>query len=324
MDMATYRHAGHKKNIAANDFDGWPEERRNRMKLHLQCPVCRAPAHFRRRSRDGKDPCFVARHESGCPMASSSHYIAAAAAAVIEEVEQIVKDTSILEVDMGLPDRRSRPAGLPTRIAGEIETGEGRVRRQHTKKSTKPEKPSCVGGERLLLYLVCSPDFRQTDIKIRIPGMRNEFTASRLFRSFSDMAAPAEGTEGKWRGFWGRLTGSGADMEYLNTGGSDAARIIVVERIRNAVYGQWKITRRNVAGAYCLAFGKPKWSEDEGYAYIEVFSKDRIVLCPGKTSDITDKLDDVYAGADTLSSPDPGLQALQAHSLDILRKDDWT
>ena len=323
MDMATYRHAGHKKSIVANDYDGWPEERRNSMKLHLQCPVCRAPAHFRRRSRDGKDPCFVARHESGCPMASSSHYIAAVAAATIKEVEQIIKDASILEVDMSLTDRRSRPTGLPTRIAGEIETGEGRVRRQHTKKSARPEKPSCVGGERLLRYLVCSADFRQTDIKIRIPGMRNEFTASRLFRSFSDIEAPAEGTEGKWYGFWGRLTGSDADMECLNTGDSDAARIIVDEKIRNSVYGKWKMTRRNVTGAYCLVFGKPEFSQ-RGHAYIKVLSADRIVLCPGKVSDITDKLDDVYAGADTLSSPDPGLQTLQAYSLDILRKDDWT
>lgn len=323
MDMATYRHAGHKKDIVANDYDGWPEERRNRMKLHLECPVCRAPAHFRRRSRDGRDPCFVARHESGCPMTSSSHYIASVAAATIEEVEQIVKDTSILEVDMSLPNRRLRPAGLPIRIAGEIETGEGRVRRQHTKKSTKPEKPSYVGGERLLRYLVCSADFRQTDIKIRIPGMRNEFTASRLFRSFSDMAASAGGTEGKWHGFWGRLTGSDIDMECLNTGDSDAACIIVDEKIRNAVYGRWKMTRRNVTGAYCLVFGKAKLSQ-RGHAYIKVFSEDCIVLCPGKLSDITEKLDDVYAGVGTLSSPDPGLQTLQAYSLDVLRKNDWT
>ncbi len=323
MDMAIYRHAGRTESIVANDFDGWSEERRNSRHPYLQCPACSAPARFRRKSRDGKDPCFFARHESGCPMASSSHYIASVAAATIEEVEQIVKDTSILEVDMSLPDRRSRPAGLSTRIAGEIETGEGRVRRQHTKKSTKPEKSSCVGGERLLRYLVCSADFRQMDIKIRIPGMRNEFTASRLFRSFSDMAASADGTEGKWHGFWGRLTGSDADMACLNTGDSDAACIIVDEKIRHAVYGRWKMTRRNVTGAYCLVFGKPKLSQ-RGHAYIKVFSEDRIVFCPGNMSDITDKLDDVYAGADTFSSPDPGLQTLQAYSLDILRKDDWT
>ena len=104
MDIAIYCHAGDKKIIVANDYDGWPEERRDGMKPHLQCPACRAPVHFRRRSRDGKDPCFVAQHESGCPMASSPHYIAAVAATTIKEVEQIIKDTSILEVDMSLPD----------------------------------------------------------------------------------------------------------------------------------------------------------------------------------------------------------------------------
>ena len=323
MDTAIYRHAGRTENIVANDFDGWSEERRNSRRPYLRCPACSAPARFRRKSRDGKDPCFFARHEPDCPMASSSRYAAAVAAATIKEVEQIIKDTSILEVDMSLPDRRSRPAGHPTRIAGEIGTGEERVRRQHTKKSTKSRKPSQVGGERLLRYLVCSADFRDSHIKIKIPGMRNQFPASRLFRSFSDMTAPAAGAKGGWHGFWGRLTGSDADMECLNTGDSDAACVIVDKKIRNAVYGQWKITRRNVTGAYCLVFGKPELSE-RGHACINVSWEDCIVLYPGGISDMTNKLDDVYAGADTISSPDSGLQTLQAYSLDILRKDDWT
>ena len=323
MDMAIYSHAGHKENIVANDYNGWPEERRNGMKSHLQCPACRAPAYFRRKSRNGKAPCFVAQHESGCPMASSSHYIAAIAAATIKEVEQIVKDTSILEVDMSLPDQDSRSAGITTRIAAETETDEGRVHRRHTKKSTKPKKPSSVGGKRLLRYLVCSPDFRQTDTKIRIPGMRNEFSASRLFRAFPDMTVPARDTEGKWHGFWGRLTGSDTDMKCLNTGDGDAACILVDKKIRDAVYGQWKITRRNVVGAYCLVFGKPKRSQRNS-AYIEVYSKDRIVFWTGKETDVEGKLNEVYANAGTPSSLDPELQTLQAYSLTALRKDDWT
>ena len=324
MDIAIYCHAGDKKIIVANDYDGWPEERRNGMKPHLQCPACRAPVHFRRRSRDGKDPCFVAQHESGCPMASSPHYIAAVAATTIKEVEQIIKDTSILVVDLSLPDRDSRPTGIPTRIADDVQVdGEGRTSRRYTQESTRPKKPSRVGGERLLRYLVCSADFRQTDIKIRIPRMRNEFTASRLFRAFPDMAVPAEDTEGIWHGFWGRLTGSDADMECLNTGDGDAACILVDKKIRDAVYGQWKITPRNVVGAYCLVFGKPKRSQRHN-AYIEVDSKDRIVFWTGKETGVEGKLNKVYAGAGAPSSLDPGLQTLQAYSLDALRKDDWT
>ena len=65
MDIAIYCHAGRKEGIVANVFDGYPEERRNSMNPHLQCPACGAPAHFRRKSCDGKDPCFVAQHESG-------------------------------------------------------------------------------------------------------------------------------------------------------------------------------------------------------------------------------------------------------------------
>ena len=75
MDMAIYSHAGHKENIVSNDYNGWPEERRNGMKPHLQCPACRAPAYFRRKSRNGKAPCFVAHHESGCPKADSKDRI---------------------------------------------------------------------------------------------------------------------------------------------------------------------------------------------------------------------------------------------------------
>ena len=113
MDIAIYRHAGRTESIVANDFDGWSEERRNSRRPYLRCPACSAPARFRRKSRDGKDPCFFSRHESGCAMASSSRYAAAVVAATIKEVEQIIKDTSILEVDMSLPDRGSRPASRP-------------------------------------------------------------------------------------------------------------------------------------------------------------------------------------------------------------------
>ena len=67
--------------------------------------------------------------------------------------------------------------------------------------------------------------------------MRNELTASRLFRTFPDMAVPTGDMEGIWHGFWGRLTGSDADLECLNTGDGDAACILVDKKIRNAVYG---------------------------------------------------------------------------------------
>ena len=101
MDTAIYCHAGQKRNIVANAYDGWPEERRNSIKPHLRCPECDAPVHFRRKSRDGKEPCFVAKHESGCSMASSSHYFAAVAAATTKEVEQIISRSQTTNSGLG-------------------------------------------------------------------------------------------------------------------------------------------------------------------------------------------------------------------------------
>ena len=43
-----------------------------------------------------------------------------------------------------------------------------------------------------------------------------------------------------------------------------------------------------------------------------------------KETNVEGRLNEVYASAGTPSSLDPGLQELQAHSLDVLRKDDWT
>ena len=323
MEMATYRHAGHRKNVVANDYDGWPEERRNLVKLHLQCPACRAPVHFRRKSRDGRDPCFVARHEPGCPMASS-HHIAAVAAAAIREVEQIVKDTSVLAVDLSLSDRDSRPAGARSRIIDDAQVGsEGRASHRHTKKSSKPKKPSSVGGKQLLRYLVCSADFRQANIEIRMPGMNRGFTPSELFRPFSEITIPAGSREGGWHGFWGRLAGSDDNMKYLNTGAQDTACVIVDEDIRGQVYHRWKITRRNIEGAYCLVFGRPMLSRRNNI-YVKVSREDHIVFWLGKATDVEGKLNEVYTNAGAPSSLDPGLQMLQAYSLDRLRRDDWT
>ena len=69
--------------------------------------------------------------------------------------------------------------------------------------------------------------------------------------------------------------------------------------------------------------GKPKRSQRHD-ACIEVDSKERIVFWAGKETDVEGRLNDVYASAGTPSSLDPGLQALQAYSLDALRKNDWT
>ncbi len=323
MDMATYRRAGHKRNIVASRYDGWSEERRNSVKPHLQCPACRAPAHFRSGSRDGKDPCFFARHEDGCPIASS-HYSAAVVAAAIREVEQIVKDTSILAVDMSLPDRDSRPGGASNRIVDDAQVGsEGRASRRHTKKSGKPKKPSSVGGRQLLRYLVCSADFRQANIEIRMPEMNRGFTPSELFRPFSEITIPAGGREDGWHGFWGRFAGSDVNMEYLSTGAQDTTCIVVDEKIRDQIYRRWKITRRNIASTYCLVFGKPMLSRRNNIC-IKVSREDRIVFWHGKETDVEGKLNEVYANAGASSSLDPGLQTLQAYSLDGLRKDDWT
>ena len=324
MDIAIYCHAGRKEGIVANVFDGYPKERRNSMNPHLQCPACGAPAHFRRKSCDGKDPCFVARHESGCVMASSSKHIAAVATTMIREVEQIVKDISVLAVDLSLPDRDSRPAGIPTRIVDDPEGGgEGRASRRHTKKSARPKIPSRVGGKRLLRYLVCSADFRQANIKIRMPGMDCELTPSELFRPFSKITVPAESRKGECKGFWGRFAGSDDNMEYLRTSDQDTTCIIVGEDIRDQVYRRWKITRQNIAGAYCLVFGEPKISQRNNI-YIKVFREDKIVFWLGKETDVEGRLNEVYASAGTPSSLDPGLRTLQAYSLDALRKDDWT
>ena len=52
--------------------------------------------------------------------------------------------------------------------------------------------------------------------------------------------------------------------------------------------------------------------------------EDQIVFRLGEETDVEGRLNEVYASAGTPSSLDPGLQTLQAYSLDALRKDDWT
>lgn len=94
MDTAIYCYAGQKMYIVANVYDGLPEEQRDSIKRHLQCPECHAPVHFRRKSRDGKSPCFVATHKSGCRKVSSLHDFTVAASTT-KEAGQIIKDTSV-------------------------------------------------------------------------------------------------------------------------------------------------------------------------------------------------------------------------------------
>ena len=150
-----------------------------------------------------------------------------------------------------------------------------------------------------------------------------EFTPSGLFRPFSEITVPMGSREGRWKGFWGRLAGSDGNMEYLRISEQDTACIIVGEDVREQIYRRWKITRQNIPGAYCLVFGKPRLSSKNN-VYVKVCKEDQIVFWLGKVTGIEGKLNEVYASAGTPSSLDPGLQTLQAYSLDALRKDDWT
>ena len=322
MDRALYCHSGGTDIIVARDLAG-SEEKRNRMKSYLRCPTCLAPAYFRIGSRDGKDPCFFAKHKPDCTMASSSQRERLIAAVVIREVERITKNSSTLELNLNLSDRDPWPASTSVRTVNEIDDGETRVRRQYTKESTNPDRPSRVGGIQLLRYLVDSESFRRADIKIKLPGMDKEFTTSRLFRRFSEITTPVKSEKGRWYGFWGQLAGSDDNMKCLSTNGQGTAYIIIDERIREQIYRRWNITRQNITGAYCLVFGKPELSGRNNVC-VKVFREDRIVFWIRKEADVEGKLNEVYASAGAPSSLDPGLQTLQAYSLDALRKDDWT
>ena len=173
MDRALYCHSGRTDIIVAIDLAD-SEEKRNRMKPYLKCPKCLAPAYFRTGSRDGKRPCFFAKHKPDCTMAPSPQRERKTAAVVIREVERITQNSSILELDLNLPDRNPRPASTLVRAVDEIEDGGKRVRRQYSKESTNPERPSRVGGIQLLRNLVVSASFRRMDVKIRLPGMDRE------------------------------------------------------------------------------------------------------------------------------------------------------
>lgn len=278
MERAYCYHPDVDDDVVAEEFASLSDRKRELYRSFLSCPICGADAAFRRASRDGKNACFSARHEEGCAAASPAEgrYVAE----VVQEVAQILKDPTVIELDLDEPDHQLHPGKARSPLHKSAPNSKQRIGRHHIVPPTKPALPTSLGGQRLLRYLVYSTRFRTADVDIRLPGMNRSFKPERLFRRFTEVTIPEADTEGRWHGYWGLITSADKDGAWLNTGGTDTVSVLIPENLRTDVYNRWGITDGDcLAGAHGLVFAKPKRSRG-GKTYLKVRKANSIALWP--------------------------------------------
>lgn len=277
MDEAHCWLKDHEGPWVASAFAVAPGVQQEQLRRFLQCIGCKAPAAFRRASRHGHDPCFSAHHAPGCGYASQSQ--SARAIAFAHEVNRIETDVSVLKLDLTIQEPSPQPEAPPATVDASGD-GEQRVRRQHTGPASGVPRISKVGGQRLLHYLIHSPSFRQSPLKIDLGKELGVYEAAKLFRPFEDAVATGQAKRGIWHGYWGQLAYASADMVWLNPSNCDNLGITIEDGVRDDEYRRWGITdRESIAGSYALVFGIPRLRRD-GKVNLVVTLPGRILLWP--------------------------------------------
>ena len=244
---------------------------------YLECPnpKCAADAYYRRKSVDGKAACFGSRyHVQGCNEGRSSPQREREVKHALE-VDKIIADSSEVIFDFFAGD--SKPSGYSKtdRPSKPKSTGSGTTK-SHTG-AVATVRNTVLGMEIALNSLMRGSDLAQSDTIITIDE-KYPYKAKNLFVNFAD-AEPADNPkDARPKMFWGTISHSDADMEWLNPTDCDDVGI-PIKKHKDKVFNRFKITeRRDLEGAGFILFGKCFWNAQKTRKIIELWNADRIFI----------------------------------------------
>lgn len=250
MDVAFS--APDQRTYTAVEFSSLPAARLEELRTQLTCIECRNPAFFRKRTRDGRAPCFGGRpHRDNCPHATAGAG-AWGAQGPDDQDERINRgDRIVLDLRLEGGSLESAPGGDPA----QRRQGHGRIYGGN-------------GARQALMYrrlrtilrnLIRSEAFSQSSQIIEVTGLVTS-EASEFFVHFDDVN---QGHLGMFLGLWGTLSDARLSGEtiWLNTGGSRMPSIPVDASEEPTLLGLSRGEElEDLAGAYVLALGKVEQS----------------------------------------------------------------
>ncbi|MFA0894303.1 hypothetical protein [Vibrio cholerae] len=277
MIDAVCTYGGKRKTYNIFSFQKLSDSDIEKYRQYLECPnpKCAAEAYYRRKSIDGKAACFGSRyHIQGCNEGRSSPQREREVKHALE-VDRIIADSSEVIFDFCAADSKpseksntNRPSKL--KIAGS-ESAKSHSGAVATTRNT------VLGMEKALNSLLRGSDLAQSDTIIIIDE-KYLYKAKNLFVNFAD-AEPADNPkDARPKMFWGTISHSDADMEWLNPADCDDVGI-PIKLHKDKIFKRFKISeRRDLEGTGFILFGKCFWNAQKTRKIIELWNADRVFI----------------------------------------------
>ncbi|EKO3820320.1 hypothetical protein NTH40_001856 [Vibrio harveyi] len=277
MIDAVCTYDGKRKTYNIFNFQKLTNSEIEKYRQYLECPnpKCAAEAYYRRKSVDGKAACFGSRyHVQGCNEGRSSPQREREVKHALE-VDKIIADSSEVIFDFFTADSKPSGESNADRPSKPKPTGSGNTK-SHTG-TVATVRNSVLGMEKALNSLMRGSDLAQSDTIITIDE-KYPYKAKNLFVNFAN-AEPADNPkDARPKMFWGTISHSDADMEWLNP--ADCGDVgIPIKRHKDKIFKRFQITeRRDLEGAGFILFGKCFWNAQKTRKIIELWNADRIFI----------------------------------------------
>ncbi|SDJ21249.1 hypothetical protein SAMN04488540_1062 [Ferrimonas sediminum] len=242
---------------------------------HLQCPNpdCTGKAYYRRASIDGKAACFGSRyHIAGCDEGRSSEQ-GSRELQQAQEVRQLLLAGEEVRFDFSPVAVKGRSEPVTPLAATKADTRPG----SSPDKVNKSAKPASIGMDKALASLMRGSGLDTSETVIQLDGRFN-FKAKNLFVNFADAEPQASAADVKPKMFWGTISHTDADLEWLNPSDCDDVGIPIA-RYKKAILARFGITdRRDLEGAGLILYGKCFWNRSKTRKIIELWDAERIFI----------------------------------------------
>lgn len=277
MIDAVCTYGGKRKTYNIFNFQKLSNSDIEKYRQHLECPnaKCAAEAYYRKKSVDGKAACFGSRyHIERCNEGRSSPQLEREAKHALE-VDKIIADSSEVIFDFfaaGSGQSRESKSVHQSKFKPSC----SRSTKSHTG-SSATVRNSVLGMEKALNSLLRGSDLAQSDTIITV-SEKYRYKAKNLFVNFAD-AKPADSSKGaRPKMFWGTISHSDIDMEWLNPADCNDVGI-PIQRYTDKIHKRFRITQnRDLEGAGLILFGKCFWNAQKTRKIIELWNADRIFI----------------------------------------------
>lgn len=245
-------------------FEALGADERESKRQKLFCPECHQPAFYRKASTHGRSACFGSRyHTEACTLERRT-----------AQREKEALDAK--EVDR-LLTQEVTPFSFDEPASGEGATQPGTTRTRRAPSTRKAATPKSLTLSKALHSLMRNSDLGSSDALIEL-DKGYQFKARNLFVPFADAEAADNVKEARPKMFWGTLSHSDKELQWLNPAGCNDVGI-PIRRYRDYLLKRFGIDEREqLEGAGIILFGKCYWNQAKTRKIIELWNKERIHL----------------------------------------------